>query len=82
MVSAIPYRSFKELDLRHGYRGIVLMVLVLVVIIQEPFVALFSIGVLYIASGPAEWLWRLWAGRPLEPLPTPAPAESGQETSA
>jgi CDP-diacylglycerol--serine O-phosphatidyltransferase len=82
MVSPIPYRSFKELDLRHGYRGIVLMVLVLVVIIQEPFIALFAIGVLYVASGPIEWLWRLWAGRPLEPLPPPVAPEAGQETSA
>lgn len=83
MVSAIPYRSFKELDLRHGYRGIVLMVLVLVVILQEPFVALFAIGALYVASGPVEWVMRRASGRRLEETPPPAPvAATPEETSA
>jgi CDP-diacylglycerol--serine O-phosphatidyltransferase len=83
MVSAIPYRSFKELDLRHGYRGIVIMVLVLFVIIQEPFVALFAIGALYVASGPVEWVWRQASGKRLEKLPVPAPAVTpGEETPA
>lgn len=83
MVSAIPYRSFKELDLRHGYRGIVLMVLVLVVIIQEPSVALFAIGALYVASGPFEWVWRRASGRRLEEVPpTAAVATPVEETSA
>ncbi|MCU0668763.1 MAG: CDP-diacylglycerol--serine O-phosphatidyltransferase [Myxococcota bacterium] len=83
MVSAIPYRSFKELDLRHGYRGIVLMVLVLFVIIQEPYVALFAIGALYVTSGPVEWVWREMSGRRLEKLPAAAPAATPmEETSA
>jgi CDP-diacylglycerol---serine O-phosphatidyltransferase len=82
MVSAIPYRSFKELDLRHSYRGIVVMVLALVVVFQEPSVALFAIGLLYVASGPVEWLWRYWTGHPLEELPPPLSQEARQETSA
>jgi CDP-diacylglycerol--serine O-phosphatidyltransferase len=76
MVSAIPYRSFKELDLRHGYRGIVIMVLALVVILQEPFLSLFAIGLLYVAAGPVEWALRALARRPLEKLPPPASPEA------
>jgi phosphatidylserine synthase len=80
MVSAIPYRSFKEIDLRHSYRGIVVMVLALVAIFQEYSVALFAIGLLYVASGPIEWLWRYFTGRPLEELPPPLAPEARQET--
>lgn len=82
MVSAIPYRSFKELDLRHSYRGLVAIVVGLVVLLQEPEVMLFAIGLLYVPSGPVEWIWRRAAGRPLEKLPTPQVAEAPQETSA
>ena len=82
MVSAIPYRSFKELDLRHSYRGLVAIVVGLVVLLQEPEIMLFAIGLLYVPSGPVEWIWRRAAGRPLEKLPTPQVAEAPQETSA
>lgn len=83
MVSAIPYRSFKELDIRHGYRGIVLMVIALVVIIQEPSVALFAIGAFYVASGPVEWIWRSVSGRRLERTPPPDAAPiPAEETPA
>jgi len=81
MVSAIPYRSFKEVDLRHSYRAIVLMVLVLAVVIQEPQISLFVIGVLYVGSGPVEWAWRTLSGHPLEKLPPPLAAEAPQETT-
>jgi CDP-diacylglycerol--serine O-phosphatidyltransferase len=80
MVSAIPYRSFKEVDLRHSYRGIVVIILALVVVLQEPSVSLFAIGVLYVASGPAEWLWRVVFRHPLEELPAPGPTDAPQET--
>ncbi|RIL07059.1 MAG: CDP-diacylglycerol--serine O-phosphatidyltransferase [Proteobacteria bacterium] len=82
MVSAIPYRSFKEVDLRHSYRGIVAMVVALIVIVQEPSVSFFAIGALYVASGPVEWLWRRASGRPLEEVPPPVSPEARPEASA
>ncbi len=67
MVSAVPYRSFKEIDLRHGFRTLVLIIVALAVVVQEPSLWLFVIGVAYVSSGPAEWAWRALAGRELEP---------------
>ena len=66
MASAIPYRNFKELDLRHSYGTLVFMVFAIALIIQEPSVTLFVLGVVYCASGPVEWLWRRHTGRSLE----------------
>jgi CDP-diacylglycerol--serine O-phosphatidyltransferase len=82
MVSPIPYRSFKEFDLRHGFRTIVLVILALAVIVQEPSVSLFAIGLAYVLAGPIEWLWRMLFGRPLEPLPEALPHDSQQESGA
>jgi len=65
MVSAVPYRSFKEIDLRHSFRTLVVVVLVLTVIVLEPTISLFTIGLLYASSGPVEWVWRRAARRPL-----------------
>ena len=45
MVSAIPYRSFKELDLRHSYGTLVFVVFAIALIVQEPSVTLFVIGI-------------------------------------
>jgi CDP-diacylglycerol--serine O-phosphatidyltransferase len=78
MVSSIPYRSFKELDLRHSYGTLVLAVLALALVVQEPQVTLFAIGAAYTFSGPLEWLWRRGAGRPLERLVESAPGETPQ----
>jgi CDP-diacylglycerol--serine O-phosphatidyltransferase len=77
MVSPRPYRSFKELDLRHSYGTLVVVVIALAVVIQEPSVSLFLIGVVYALSGPIEWLWRRRTGRALEELPAPEPAPAG-----
>jgi CDP-diacylglycerol--serine O-phosphatidyltransferase len=82
MVSAIPYRSFKEFDLRHSYRALVAIVVALIVLLQEPQITLFTIGLGYVSSGPIEWLWRRAAGRPLERLPTAIVPEPPQESSA
>jgi len=57
------------------------MVLALAVVIQEPQIALFVIGALYVASGPVEWAWRVLSGRPLEELPPPAAPETPAETA-
>jgi len=51
MVSAVPYRSFKELDLRHSYRVLVAIVIGLVVLLQEPEIMLFAIGIFYVPPG-------------------------------
>jgi CDP-diacylglycerol--serine O-phosphatidyltransferase len=75
MVSAIPYRSFKELDLRHSFGTLVLAVVALALIVQEPSVTLFVIGIVYCSAGPVEWVWRRAAGRPLEKLSEPVPSE-------
>jgi len=75
MVSSIPYRSFKELDLRHGFGTLVLAVVALALVIQEPAVSLFALGIVYALSGPAEWLWRRAAHKPLERLPRTLPSE-------
>ncbi len=75
MVSSIPYRSFKELDLRHSYGTLVVVVLGLIVIVQEPSVTLFACGLVYTLHGPVEWGWRRLSGRKLEELPEPAPTE-------
>lgn len=75
MVSPIPYRNGKELDLRHSYGTLVLVVIALLLVVQEPSVTLFCIGVAYVASGPVEWLWRRYTGASLEEVPTPLTAE-------
>jgi CDP-diacylglycerol--serine O-phosphatidyltransferase len=73
MVSPIPYRSGKELDLRHSYGTLVLVVIALALVVQEPSVTLFVLGVAYVASGPVEWLWRRATGATLPELPHPDP---------
>ncbi|MCH2170078.1 CDP-diacylglycerol--serine O-phosphatidyltransferase [Myxococcota bacterium] len=76
MVSSVPYRSGKEIDLRHSYGTLVVMLFALALIVVEPSVSLFLIGISYVCSGPLGWLWRLRTGRELERL-EPAP-DSGQ----
>jgi CDP-diacylglycerol--serine O-phosphatidyltransferase len=68
MVSSIPYRSFKELDLRHSYGALVFVVFAIALIIVEPGVTFFAIALAYVISGPVGWLWRRRTGRKLELL--------------
>jgi CDP-diacylglycerol---serine O-phosphatidyltransferase len=75
MVSPIPYRSGKELDLRHSFGTLVLVVIALLLVLIEHSVTLFAIVVAYMLSGPVEWLWRRHTGATLEELP-PAPAHA------
>jgi CDP-diacylglycerol--serine O-phosphatidyltransferase len=72
MVSAIPYRSFKEVDLRHSFGTLVLVVVALTLVVTEPAVTLFLMGIAYAVSGPLEWVWRRATHRPLEESPHPA----------
>ncbi len=73
MVTAIPYRSFKEIDLRHSYGTLVLMVFAIALIINEPSVTLFVMCLAYCVSGPVEWLWRRHTGHALELSEPPPP---------
>ena len=76
MVSPIPYRSGKEMDLRHSYGTLVLVVIALLLFVQEPSVTLFLIGIAYLISGPAGWLWRRSTGKGLEEV---APLDGAEE---
>lgn len=62
MVSSIPYLSTKVLPLRgaNGFSVLVALTLVIIVILMKPEPVLFGLGVLYLVSGPAVWLfeWR------------------------
>ena len=73
MVSPIPYRSFKEIDLRQSFGALVFMVFALALIVLEPAPSLFVVGVVYTVWGPIEWLWRWRTHRPLEEIVEPAP---------
>ncbi len=77
MVSAIPYWSGKEVDVRHPFGSLVLVILVLAVVVQEPMAALFVFCLLYVLAGPVEWAWRRVSGRPL----TETPAEPVEEAT-
>ncbi len=72
MVSNIPYRSFKEVDLRHPFGILVLAVVTLTLVAIEYRVTLFAVGIVYTFSGPVEWAWRRATHRTLEKLPDPA----------
>jgi CDP-diacylglycerol--serine O-phosphatidyltransferase len=79
MVSPVPYHSFKNLTFKRPYRALVLAVIVAWVIMLEYRVTLFCVGVVYVASGPSEWLWRRYTGRALPGASegSSAPAEAG-----
>jgi CDP-diacylglycerol--serine O-phosphatidyltransferase len=75
MVSSIPYRSFKEVDLRHSFGTLVLAVVALTLVVIEPAVTLFAVGIVYAFSGPLEALWRRATHRPLAEIADPAGPE-------
>ena len=60
MVSRFAYVSFKDFNpgKRVRFARLVLIPLVLIVVALEPPITLFSLFVLYAASGPVIWLWR------------------------
>jgi CDP-diacylglycerol--serine O-phosphatidyltransferase len=66
MVSPIPYRSFKGVRFGGSYPTVVVMVIAFAVILSKPAVTLFIACLLYVGSGPAEWIWRSRTGRVLE----------------
>lgn len=79
MVSRIPYRSFKEIDLRHSFGTLVILAIVLPLVAIEPQVTLFFIGLAYVLSGPIEALLRSRRGTSLEEVAPPP--EAAQEVA-
>lgn len=67
MVSPIPYRSFKDLKLGRGFSGTVIPVILLIVLLMQPKLNFFLVGIAYVVSGPAGILWRWRTGRELLP---------------
>jgi phosphatidylserine synthase len=78
MVSSIPYRASKEPNVRHPFGTLVLVVLVLAVVAQEPMLSLFVFCAGYVVSGPLEWAWRRLTKRPLPELDVAEPVEEAQ----
>jgi CDP-diacylglycerol--serine O-phosphatidyltransferase len=54
MVSSIPYPSFKEFDgfQRMPFRTLFLIILLLSVIAAQPSIMLFTLGLVFVSSGP------------------------------
>lgn len=77
MVSPIPYRSFKDLRLGQGFSGTVIPVILLIVLLMEPELNFFLVGLAYVVSGPAGMLWRWRTGRELLPAKPSGHAEYG-----
>ena len=68
MVSPIPYHSFKNLRFGQTYSATVIPVMVSIVLILEPGLNFFLVGLAYVVSGPAGYLWRWRTGRALLPV--------------
>jgi len=69
MVTPIPYRSFKDVDVRGSYGAIVAMVILTIVLVLEPGLNFFLVGLAYVLSGPVSWYWRFRTGGALEENP-------------
>ena len=61
MVSTVKYHSFKKPELfnKINFNVFVLIILILVLIISEPSITLFLVGVVYTLSGPLNALYRM-----------------------
>jgi len=68
MVSPIPYRSFKDLNVRGSYRNVVMMVMLFGFLLSKPTVTFFIVALAYVLSGPISWYWRERTGGILEEL--------------
>jgi CDP-diacylglycerol--serine O-phosphatidyltransferase len=81
MVSTIPYRSFKEYNLRQRWPATAFFVIALVVavIAFTPLPAMALLLSVYLVAGPAEYVLRrlrrrpATAAQPLQPAAKPAP---------
>lgn len=85
MVSTIDYLSFKGMDLfrRKPFNVLVATVLVFIVVAYKPALMLFLFSGLYIFSGPAQSLYRLFRKQAKKTRPlihsSPDPSEKGVE---
>jgi CDP-diacylglycerol--serine O-phosphatidyltransferase len=78
MVSPIPYRSNKDIQIRGNYRTIVFAVMGFTALIAKPQVSFFVVGLVYCLSGPVGMYWRLRTGSSLEPAEPPTPLGAAQ----
>ena len=92
MVSPIPYHSFKDIRIGRSYSATVLPVIISIVLILEPGLNFFLIGLAYVMSGPAGIVWRWRTGRELlpaedaalpgaDPVPPASDSTGGKGTS-
>ena len=58
MVSSIPFNSFKEFDgfQRMPFRTLFIIVLLFSVIATQPSIMLFTLGLVYVSSGPVGYV--------------------------
>ena len=82
MVSPIPYHSFKNLRFGRSERTVVLMVIAFAVVLSQPAVTLFAIGIFYTASGPVGWYLRRRSGSVLEEISAPPVGEAEEGSSS
>jgi CDP-diacylglycerol--serine O-phosphatidyltransferase len=68
MVSPVPYHSFKNLRFGQSYSATVIPVVLSIILILEPELNFFLVGLAYVISGPAGYLWRQRTGRSLLPV--------------
>jgi len=82
MVSNLKFASFKEFDLRRRKPFPVLLgiIVLLILIVNEPQIVLFTIGVLYTLHGPV-WSFFLWRKRRTTSSPASA-ADLSKETES
>jgi CDP-diacylglycerol--serine O-phosphatidyltransferase len=78
MVSPIPYNSFKNLRFGQSYSSTVIPVVISIILIMEPELSFFLVGLVYVSSGPLGYFWRRRTGRTL--LPVDEPASDGKST--
>ena len=67
MVSPIPYHSFKDIRIGRSYSATVLPVIISILLLLEPGLNFFLVGLAYVVSGPAGYVWRWRTGRELLP---------------
>ena len=79
MVSPIPYHSFKNLRFGQSYSATVLPVIISIILILEPRLNFFLVGLVYVISGPAGYVWRWRTGRELLPAEDTGPPGSSPE---
>ncbi len=65
MVSGVPYNSFKEFDgfQRMPFRTLFLMILLFSVIAAQPSIMLFTLGLVYVSSGPLGYAFKFYQSR-------------------